>query len=146
MKLQILRSIGMWPRFYQGKPSVRKVLKAGAVTAGLALVSFPAHAVPSFFIQSNLVTSNQAIAPAAHLDTSLINPWGISHSATSPFWVSDNGTNQSTLYNTTGVKQGLVVTISGPPTGQVNNIGGANDFKVAGTKSNFIFATEDGPI
>ncbi len=73
-------------------------------------------------------------------------PWGISHSATSPFWISDNGANLSTLYNGSGVKQGLVVSIPGPPTGQVNNIGGANDFKVAGVKSNFIFATEDGTI
>ncbi len=146
MKLQILPNIGTLPRFVQRKPSVRKALKACAVAAGFTLAPLQAHAVPSFFIQQNLVTSNQALAPAAHLDTSLINPWGISHSATSPFWVSDNGTNQSTLYNTTGVKQGLVVTIAGPPTGQVNNIGGANDFKVAGTKSNFIFATEDGTI
>jgi uncharacterized protein (TIGR03118 family) len=122
------------------------------MAGGFALVSLPAHAMPSFFVQQNLVTSNQAVltglgyGAAAHVDTSLVNPWGISHSATSPFWVSNNGTNLSTLYNTTGVKQGLVVTIPGPPTGQVNNIGGANDFKVGGVKSNFIFATEDGTI
>jgi uncharacterized protein (TIGR03118 family) len=119
-----------------------------------------AHAVPSYFVQQNLVTNNQSVltglgyAPAANVDTSLVNPWGISHSATSPFWISDNGAGLSTLYNTTGVKQGLVVTIPpaagnpppGTPTGQVNNIGGANDFKVGGAKSNFIFATEDGTI
>ncbi|HMI97063.1 MAG TPA: TIGR03118 family protein [Micropepsaceae bacterium] len=143
-----------WPRFHQGTHRREKVLKACAFAGGLALVPLPAHAVPSFFLQSNLVTSNQAVLTslgyrsAANVDTSLINPWGISHSATSPFWVSDNGAGVSTLYNTAGVKQGLVVSIPPPGTvtGQVNNIGGANDFQVAGAKSNFIFATEAGTI
>jgi uncharacterized protein (TIGR03118 family) len=142
MKRQTISNIGT----HQQNARFGKAPKACVVAAALALVPLPALAVPSFFLQSNLVTSNQALAPAANLDTSLINPWGISHSATSPFWISDNGTNLSTLYNGAGVKQGLVVTIPGPPTGQVNNIGGANDFKVGGAKSNFIFATEDGTI
>ena len=148
MKLQGIHHKGTWPRFSQGTSRLKNALKASAIAGGLALVSLPAHAAPTFFIQSNLVTSNQAIAPAANLDTSLINPWGISHSATSPFWVSDNGAGVSTLYNSTGVKQGLVVSIPSPGTvtGQVNNIGGANDFKVGGLKSNFIFATEAGTI
>jgi hypothetical protein len=98
------------------------------------------------------LTSNQAVltglgyAPAANVDPGLLNPWGISSSPSSPFWVSDNGANQSTLYNTTGVKQGLTVTIPGPPTGQVFNNGGASDFKVGAIRANFIFATEDGTI
>ena len=63
---------------------------------------------------------------ALTLDPQLINPWGISSSATSPFWISNAGTGTSTLYNTAGAKQALVVTIPGPggpvpavPTGQV---------------------------
>jgi uncharacterized protein (TIGR03118 family) len=146
MKRQTISDMGTRPKFHQQNARFGKTPKACAVAAALALVPVPALAVPSFFVQSNLVTSNQAIAPAANLDTSLINPWGISHSATSPFWISDNGASLSTLYNGTGVKQGLVVSIPGPPSGQVNNIGGANDFKVGGAKSNFIFATEDGTI
>jgi uncharacterized protein (TIGR03118 family) len=122
--------------------------------AGSALIfAASAHATPSYQ-QTNLVTDDQAVlaglgyAPAAHVDPNLVNPWGISHSAGSPFWVSDNGTGLSTLYNTGGVPQGLVVTIPPPanPTGQVNNIGGSGDFQVGGAKSNFIFATEDGTI
>ena len=43
-------------------------------------------------------------------DPDLVNPWGMSFSATSPFWVSDNGSGHATLaYNSLGVKQGLVV-------------------------------------
>src|SRR5882672_11340992 len=132
MKPQTIHDKGIHSRFYEVTHRLKNVLKACAIGTGLVLAPLPALALPSFFVQQNLVTSNQAIAPAAHFDPSLINPWGISHSATSPFWISDNGTGLSTLYNTTGVKQGLVVTIPGSPTGQVNNIGGANDFQVAG--------------
>ena len=152
MNFQTIQSTAIASRFYHGTFRLKNVLKACVMAGGFALVCLPAHATPSFFVQQNLVTSNQAVltglgyAAAANVDTSLLNPWGISHSATSPFWISDNGANLSTLYNSTGVKQGLVVTIPGPPTGQVNNIGGANDFKVGGAKSNFIFATEDGTI
>jgi uncharacterized protein (TIGR03118 family) len=82
-------------------------------------------------------------------DPDLVNGWGISHSPTSPWWVSDEGTDKSTLYNgNTGAKLGLVVTVAGGPTGQVFN--GSADFKVnAGTgllRSFFIFATESGKI
>jgi len=68
-------------------------------------------------------------------DSSLANPWGSSHGPTTPFWISNQVTNTSTLYavtgslNTTGslsvTKNPLTVTIpmtaSGPqgPTGQV---------------------------
>jgi uncharacterized protein (TIGR03118 family) len=111
--------------------------------------------------QTDLVTDNQTVltglgyAPAAQVDPQLINPWGISHTATSPFWVSDNGAGLATIYNGSGVKQGLVVPIPPPlggsppsaPTGQVNNISpNSTDFQVSGGKSAFIFATEDGTI
>src|SRR5262249_30281488 len=88
-----------------------------------------------FYKQTNLITSAQ--------DPDLINPWGISTSATSPFWVSDNGTGKSTLYNSVGVKQGLVVTMpnADPITGQVNS-GNANTFN----GDAFIFASEAGTI
>ena len=86
---------------------------------------------------------------AAATDPDLVNGWGISHSPTSPWWVSDEGTDKSTLYNgNTGAKLGLVVTVDGGPTGQVFN--GSSDFKVdAGTgllPSRFLFATTEGKI
>jgi hypothetical protein len=43
------------------------------------------------YVQTNLVSDIPGLATI--LDTSLVNPWGISHSATSPFWVSNQGTN-----------------------------------------------------
>jgi len=88
------------------------------------------------------------------MDSHLVNPWGLSVSPTSPWWVSDNGTGLSTLYNGAGAAQSLVVTIPAvpgatdpsAPTGTVFN-GVATDFLVApGKPSHFLFATEDGTI
>ncbi len=75
------------------------------------------------FVQHNLVSDIPGLA--SYTDLALANPWGIAMSPKSPFWISDNGTGLATLYNTFGVKQGLVVTIPPPgaaaPTGQVFN-------------------------
>ena len=95
-------------------------------------------------------------SPAPFIDSDLVNGWGISHGATSPWWVSDNRTSKSTIYAISVVNgiymatknNSLVVTVPGPPTGQVRN--DSTDFKVdAGTgllASRFIFATDDGRI
>jgi hypothetical protein len=94
---------------------------------GLALLaSLPTAARAGFFQQTNLVTNNQSVTPAINTDPNLVNPWGISFSPTSPFWVSDQGTQKATLYNGLGVPQALVVNIPPPtsgtgPTGQVFN-------------------------
>ncbi len=86
-------------------------------------------------------------------DPNLVDPWGLSFSATSPFWVSNAGKSNSTLYNGSGTITPVVVAIpagsKGPakssPSGQVNNNTAA--FILAnGTKASFIFATEDGTI
>lgn len=90
---------------------------------------------------------------AAHSDGHLINPWGLASSPTSPFWVANNGTGTSTLYDTNGVPQPLVVTVNpsgtAAPTGIVFN-GNSADFHVTeGAKTGsslFIFAGEDGHI
>ena len=86
---------------------------------GLFATAEPAHA--GFYQQIDLNTDSNANLTALgypatdnpdNLD--LKNPWGISHSPTSPFWLSDNGAGKTTLYNGAGVKQGLVVTIATP--------------------------------
>src|SRR6476469_1514539 len=64
-------------------------------------------------LQTNLVSDLPGVA--LRLDPNLVNPWGISESGGSPFWVSDNGAGLSTLYNTAGTPQALVVKIPGPP-------------------------------
>jgi uncharacterized protein (TIGR03118 family) len=122
----------------------------------LALALFAA--VPAYagsFTQTNLV-SDGAI-PAANTDPNLKNPWGISFSPGGPFWVSDNNSGLTTLYNSTGAIQGLVVTIPpapgttvvGSPTGQVFNPSSTDFVVTKGKKSGpaaFLFDTEDGTI
>jgi uncharacterized protein (TIGR03118 family) len=118
------------------------------VATGLVLMFVSSAAVAQYQV-TNLV-SNQ-VGKAKHLDPLLVNAWGLTYGPGSPFWVSDNGTGYSTLYNAAGVKQGLVVAIpaaggsgQGSPTGIVFN--GTSDFKVSGQNSFFIFATLDGTI
>ena len=123
-----------------------------AASLGLLLgVALPAEARNPNAENLYSVRNLQSDVPgkAEMTDPDLVNGWGISHSSTSPWWVSDEGTNKSTLYNgNTGAKLGLVVTVAGGPTGQVFN--GSADFEVdAGTgllPSRFIFATESGKI
>ena len=87
---------------------------------GLLLASSPA--VAQHHAQTNLV-SDQA-GEARFTDAHLVNAWGLVSSPTSPWWVANNGTLTSTLYDGNGVARPLVVTIPGPPTGVVFN-GGA---------------------
>jgi uncharacterized protein (TIGR03118 family) len=98
------------------------------------------------FVQHNLVSDIPGLA--SYTDPDLVNPWGVAFSGTSPFWVSDNGTGLATLYNSFGVKQGLVVNIpqgsvssGSAPTGQVFN---GNPANFGG--AHFIFSNEDGSI
>jgi uncharacterized protein (TIGR03118 family) len=102
------------------------------------------------YTQTNL-TSDGAVS-AAHTDKKLINPWGIAFSPGAPFWISDNNSGFSTLYDNQGVPQSLIVTIPPPsgamgpatPTGIVAN--STANFMVSGTPAFFIFSTEDGTI
>jgi uncharacterized protein (TIGR03118 family) len=103
------------------------------------------------YLQTNLVSNVASLAQIQ--DSSLINPWGVSFSPQSPFWVSNQGTNTSTLYSVTssGIsKLGLTVSIptttAGPqgPTGQVHN--STSSFLVGGSPAFFIFANLNGTI
>jgi uncharacterized protein (TIGR03118 family) len=109
------------------------------------------------------LVSNAAGGSAAHVDTNLVNPWGVSIPAapsTAPAWVSNNGSQSSTLYDGNGVPQPtatpLIVNLAASaggaafdPTGIVAN-SSATDFVVsAGGKSGssaFIFDGTGGMI
>ena len=118
----------------------------------LSVVSQPAMA--QYRVQT--LVSNTRTSTTSHTDRNLVNAWGLARSAGSPFWVSDNATGVSTLYNGIGIPQSLVVSIpsanpavSGAPTGIVFN--GSQQFSVQeldGTASPalFLFATLDGTI
>src|SRR4051812_26690507 len=82
----------------------------------LLLFVLPSAAFAQHYIQTDLVSSIPGVGTNSTnaLDAQLINPWGLARSATSPWWVADNGTGVSTIYNGAGTKQGLVVTIPVP--------------------------------
>ncbi|MGA8301970.1 MAG: TIGR03118 family protein, partial [Terriglobales bacterium] len=84
-------------------------------------------------------------------DKQLINPWGLAYGPGEPFWLGDEGSGLSTLYDGSGVKQSLVVTIPsasgsglGSPAGVVYNAG--TGFQIDNWTSAFMFSTLDGLI
>src|SRR5258708_38079101 len=55
----------------------------------------------SIYVQTNLVSDIAGLG-AMGVDSHLVNPWGVSFSPTgSPFWISDQGDNSTTLYRVT---------------------------------------------
>src|SRR6266700_8313394 len=127
-----------------------------AVTLALGTSAAAGPGAPNSYAQTNRVSNVSGVG-----DPDLINPWGIAFNPNGPVWVADNGKGVSTLYDGSGTKQGLVVTIpavngagQGVPTGITFN--SSNDFQLpapVGTPpvitpvgARFLFATEDGGI
>ena len=134
------------------------------LSTALSVISYTgsARADDDHFVQTNLVSDLSGVA--AITDPKLQNPWGLSHSPTSPFWSSNQGTSTATLYavtdKTTVAKVNInppagdvliPTTAAGPqgPTGQVNN-GNLESFPVNhggdGAAAHFIFANLNGTI
>ena len=93
---------------------------------------------------------------AAFTDPNLVNGWGLARSTTSPWWVADNETMKTTVYNASGALQSIggnaFQGVPGNPTGAVFS-GIAGKFQVGTTAapttlgtSNFVFDSEDGTI
>lgn len=112
----------------------------------LALVSSSAFAQYSAtYLDSDLA------GKAKHQDTLLKNGWGLAYGPGGAFWVSDEASGWSTLYDGKGNKQSLEVVIppasgiyGGTPTGMVYN--GSQEFKIDSWVSAFLFDTLDGTI
>ena len=131
---------------------------AAAVLATMAAGASPAGAGAARFRQVNLVSNIPGVAPLT--DPDLVNAWGLAatpgtdQAPGSPLWVSDNGTDKTTLYAGAGpnsVVQVLAVNVtSGAPTGQVFNPDrtGFVIHDAAGHSGSalFIFASENGAI
>lgn len=133
----------------------RAVRWLASIGVGLGLLASQALAARAQnYTITNLVSDGSV--PAVTVDPSLINPWGMSYAPGGPFWVSNNNSGTSTLYDGAGNKIPLTVNIPPPtgktgvgtPTGQVFN--GTHAFLVTrGRKTGapaFLFATEDGTI
>jgi uncharacterized protein (TIGR03118 family) len=107
------------------------------------------------YTQTDLVSNRSGVAPVT--DPNLVNPWGLSRGSGGAWWVADNLTGVSTLYNGAGAKNSLTVTIPpadptnkktpvGSPSGTIFN-GSKTDFLLApGLPAVFLFCTTDGSI
>jgi len=123
-----------------------------AVTTASIQYSTPANA--GAFGVTNLVTDDQTANPAQQTDTRLVNAWGIAASPTSPFWVGDNGTGQSTLYAVNATTGALTINTATHPSipgdGSVTGVAWSS-LSAAGPNQafngdNFLFASEDGTL
>ena len=138
--------------------SVKAWVVAGFTGAMLSMAAAAAPAMAASVTQSNL-TSDGAVA-ATFTDKNLVNGWGMAYSPTGNWWLSDNGTGLTTVYDGTGklspAAKPLVVTIPPPagqtghssPTGQVYNPNKSINITSGGKTgaATFIFVTEDGTI
>jgi len=120
--------------------------------------NIPVIAPGSAYRQTNLVSDSPGLAPV--LDPLLVNPWGISMTASSPFWVANNGTSTTQLIRG-DVPSGAPVVLNtspqtvtipgGLPTGTVANPV-ATEFVLPGAcasapcGANFLFASITGNI
>ena len=138
--------------------------RSSLVTTAIALGTLYAGAwrAEADFIQTNLVSDIPGLA--AITEPELHNPWGISHTATSPFWTSNQGTQTATLFAVTagnGVTKAAPAGTNGNiaippggigavgPTGQVANTNTASFQLTPGdatTSAHFIFANLNGTI
>ena len=133
--------------------AARTVCRLGVLAAALSTGAI-AQPAPNTFLVHNLVSDLSGLAD--HKDPNLVNPWGNGFGST-PFWVGNNGTGTSTLYDGTGAALSLVVNIpaaggaktGGPVTGVMFNMfsSSTSEFAVATSKpASFLFCSEDGII
>lgn len=137
----------------------RALLRTAIAAAVLSLALVAAAPLPAAppggnYTVTPLASDVPGVAPT--LDANLVNGWGLARSATSPWWVADNGTDKTTIYNGAGALQMIgghaFQDVGGGPTGAVFS-GIAGQFQVGTTAapttlgpSNFVFASEDGKI
>ena len=133
----------------------RLVFPAALAATAVALIapapaSYPTASKNAY--AAKVLVSDQPGAPVT--DKNLKNPWGVAFGPGSPFWVSDNNSGKSTLYDGDGTIVSLVVKIPClPKPGQGSScpkIAGPTGivFKASGDFMGaiFIFDTEDGTI
>jgi uncharacterized protein (TIGR03118 family) len=124
----------------------------GAALAAAALAAGSSAAERNAYTVHNLVSDQAGVAE--HMDTNLVNAWGLDARPTSPWWVADNETDVSTLFNAAGVafppppQSPLVVQVPHAPTGLVANPGSSFAVQIgaASAPALFLFATEEGTI
>jgi uncharacterized protein (TIGR03118 family) len=138
---------------------MRKIILVIALLSIVLILGGVRPAVAQMYTQQNLVSDGTI--PAVCVDPNLVNAWGLAASATSPWWVSDNGTGKTSLYSVNKISPTLVppcpvaftvftvpgATSPSAPTGQVSYSG--TGFVLPPPLSlapSFIISNEDGTI
>src|SRR5215469_7020414 len=118
-----------------------RLLCAIEIAGALICMSAALPASQIGFEVTNIASDQPGVAPTT--DPNLVNSWGLTAGPATPWWIGDNGTGTSVLYNGAGVKQGLVVSIPGD--GSVTGVSFSN---IAGSFNGdlFLFASEDGTV
>jgi hypothetical protein len=135
--------------------SASAIAVAAALMAPPALAGVPlndaqlgAMSAGSDFTITNRVSNQVGHAPL--IDPDLQNAWGLSQGPGTFLWVSNNGSDTSTIYNpSTFAKAPLTVNVPGGPTGTTFvGVPGAFNLHQGGKVGNtlFAFATEGGQI
>jgi uncharacterized protein (TIGR03118 family) len=141
-----------------GSPSRAKTVARDGDPQDQIPNAIPVIAPGSAYRQTNLVSDAPGLSPV--LDPLLVNPWGMTSTASSPFWVANNGTSTTQLIRG-DVPSGAPVVLNaspqtvtipgGLPTGTVANPV-ATEFVLPGAcasapcGANFLFASETGNI
>ena len=108
-----------------------------------ALATTASAQAPTAYVVHNLASNVPGLA--ANTNPDVVNAWGLDASATSPWWVADNGTDRSSVLTPTGAALAIRPTVAGGPTGLVANTTAAS-FPVNGARASFLFSSEDGVI
>jgi uncharacterized protein (TIGR03118 family) len=124
----------------------RRLSLVSVLSVALLAAATPATGAANGYRVNKLVSDQPG--KAAQVDPNLVNAWGLVAGPSTPWWVADNETNVSTLYDGTGAIVPLVVRVGGAPTGTVFN--GGPEFVVSKGEDSgpslFLFATEAGTI
>ncbi len=128
---------------------MQRLLGRTLLLPALLVLVFTSSAALAQYQLTNL--DSDLAGKAKHQDTLLKNGWGIAYAPGGAFWVSDEASGWTTLYDGQGNIQSLKAVIppasgtgTGSPTGMVYN--GSQEFKISNWVSEFLFATLDGTI
>ena len=129
---------------------------AATIAAALLAVAAASAAPPSknHYVVTPLASDVPGLAPAT--DANLKNTWGLARGDATPWWIANNGTASTSVYNGAGTRVDIgglpAQGVPGDPTGAVFS-GITGQFQVGTTvspttlgASNFIFDGEDGTI
>ncbi len=132
----------------------KRVIGTVAAALALTIVTAAGLAAAAPAASSNVYSFTKLVSDlegaAQPPDSNLVNAWGLTATATSPWWVAANGNDVSTIYRANGTTARQPVNVAGAPTGAVSNTGDPTKFVVqSGSASGpavFMFATESGEI